>query len=143
MHDYSGGPRGAAPGKKTVRLAVGRSGSGSVAAETRTITVTLALAADMQFIAWDLPFELREILVKDINGNEYSEGVIVKVKHKVKNFGNTPSIATVTVKDVDTGETVTSYVSTTINPDDLWTSDGVTIGPMPAHDWNLEFTVTP
>lgn len=145
MHEYSGGRRGGAVvGRKTVRLTIGRKGSGSVAAETKTVTIALATAANIQF-AYHTSYPGQEIIpVK----SQYDKGETVKVHLALANVGDKASRGTVVVKDLDTGSRVTSFERptwpNTISPGVKWSSaTAVPIGPMPARNWRLEFTVTP
>ncbi len=114
--------------------------------ETKTLTVPLTEVpvgvANMRFSAYAPPLELREILAKQ---TEYLEGEIVYVKYRVKNIGDGPGIATIEIKDVDTGAVLQTYTTSSIDPNYMWvTADaGVRIGPRPNRDWSLSFTVTP
>lgn len=114
--------------------------------ETKTLTVPLSEApppeADMRFSAYAPPLELREIIAKQ---TEYLEGEIVYVKYRVKNVGDAASIATITIKDVDTGAVLQTYTTSSIDPNYMWvTADaGVRVGAMPNRDWSLSFKVTP
>jgi len=116
--------------------------------ETKTLIIPVSVApppgeADMRFSAYAPPFELREIIAKQ---TEYAPGEIVYVKYRVKNVGDAASIATITIKDADTGEVLQIYTTPSIEGGGyMWvTADaGVRIGPMPDRDWSLSFTVTP
>lgn len=116
--------------------------------ETRTLTIPLTEVpvgvADMRFAAWDpLSLEFREIIAKK---KEYAEGEIVYVKYKVKNVGTAASIATIEIRDADTGAVLQTYTTPSIEGGGYMfkTADaGVRVGPMPARDWSLSFKVTP
>jgi hypothetical protein len=114
--------------------------------ETKTLTIPLTEVPvgvpNMRFDAYAPPLELREILAKQ---TEYEEGEIVYVKYRVKNIGDGPGIATIEIKDVDTGAVLQTYTTTEINPGWSWkTADaGVRVGAMPNRDWSLSFKVTP
>jgi len=114
--------------------------------ETKTLTIPLSEVpvgvANMRFDAYNPPLELREILAKQ---TEYEEGEIVKVKYRVKNIGDGAGIATIEVKDVDTGAVLQTWTTPSIEPGYSWkTLDvGVTVGAMPNKDWSLSFKVTP
>jgi len=114
--------------------------------ETKTLIIPLTEVpvgvANMRFAAYNPPFELREILAKQ---TEYAEGEIVNVKYRVKNIGDGADIATIEIKDVDTGAVLQTYTTPSIDPGWSWkTADaGVRVGPMPNRDWSLSFTVTP
>ena len=114
--------------------------------ETKTLTIPLTEVppgvANMRFDAYAPPLELREILAKQ---TEYEEGEIVYVKYRVKNIGDGAGIATIEIKDVDTGAVLQTYTTTSIDPGWSWkTADaGVRIGAMPNRDWSLSFKVTP
>jgi len=115
--------------------------------ETRTQTIPLSVApppgeADMRFAAYDPPWELREILAKK---TEYAPGEIVYVKYRVKNVGDGADIATIEIKDIDTGAVLQTYVTPSLEPGYMWiTGDaGARVGAMPDRDWRLSFKVTP
>jgi len=114
--------------------------------ETKTLTVPLSEVpvgiANMRFDAYNPPLELREILAKQ---TEYDEGEIVYVKYRVKNIGDGASIATIEIKDVDTGTVLQTYTTPSIEPGYMWrTADaGARVGAMPSRDWRLSFKVTP
>lgn len=114
--------------------------------ETKTLTISLEEAPvgepDMRFAAYDPPWELREILAKK---TEYAPGETVRVKYRVKNVGGGEGVATIVIKDADTGKTLQTYLTDKIEPGFSWkTSDvGATVGGMPSKDWRLSFKVTP
>ena len=115
--------------------------------ETKTLTIPVSVTpppgeADMRFDAYAPPLELREIIAKK---TEYAPGEAVYVKCRVKNVGDGAGIATITIKDVDTGAVLQTYTTPSIDPAWSWkTADaGVKVGPMPNRDWSLSFKVTP
>ncbi|GAH88698.1 unnamed protein product [marine sediment metagenome] len=115
--------------------------------ETKTLTVPLTEVpvgvANMRFAAYAPPLELREILAKK---TEYEEGEIVYVKYRVKNIGDGAGIATIEIKDVDTGKVLQTHTTPSIEGGGyMWrTLDaGLRVGAMPDRDWSLSFKVTP
>ena len=115
--------------------------------ETKTLTIPLTEVpvgvANMRFDAYAPPLELIEILAKQ---TEYEEGEIVYVKYRIKNIGDGPSIATIEIKDVDTGTVLQTYTTSSIDGGGyMWktSEDGVRVGAMPNRDWSLSFKVTP
>ena len=144
MHDYSSSQRGGGIGKKSVTITLKRSGAqGEVASETKTITIKRTAAlADFAFDAWNPPWELWE--VKPVK-SEYAEGESVYVKYCVKNIGETAGKASITVKDITTGSTVTTYSLAQLAPNYRFKTSGshAYVGKMPNRDWRLSFKVDP
>lgn len=115
--------------------------------ETKTLKIPVSVAPpvgepDMRFAAYNPPWELREILAKK---TEYDPDETVRVKYRVKNVGDGAGIATIEIKDADTGKVLKTYTTPSIDPGYAWKTadEGVTVGPMPDSDWSLSFKVTP
>lgn len=74
----------------------------------------------------------------------YETGDTVKICYKVKNVGTAAGRWTITIKDLDTGATITTWYGD-LDPAYSFKTPitGATVGKMPAKDWRLSFKVTP
>ncbi|MCJ7759904.1 hypothetical protein MUP59_02020 [Candidatus Bathyarchaeota archaeon] len=104
-------------------------------ADTRTLSITLG-SGNFNFV--DLVQE------KTI----YAAGEAVRVTYRVRNVGNILSGAKIDVFDKDANTVIRTFTIPTL---EIWSTftpttylaEGVSIGSMPSHDWNLEFRLTP
>lgn len=106
-------------------------------------------AGEFRFDSWSPPLDLREVfivgaawpaLVRKVDVDEH-----VYAHYVVKNVGSSAGAATITVKDLDTGATITIWSSPNLAPNERFktSSPGAYIGKMPNRDWRLQFKVMP
>ena len=100
---------------------------GRIQAETRGITIALQAAADVRFISLESE--------KD----SYAEGETVVLKFAIRNVGDTPAEPGLLVVDTDTGQRLVTYSTSTLQPNQSFTSSPphMKVGAMPNHDWRL------
>ncbi len=113
------------------------------------ITLEAIGMGEFRFDSWSPPLDTREIfivgsawpaLVRNVDLGES-----VYAHYVVKNVGASAGAATITVKDLDTGATVTTWSSPELAPNARFktSGSGAYIGKMPSRDWRLEFKVEP
>lgn len=119
--------------------------------ETKTITVTVREVVEepeFKFAAWNPPLDLREIFPAGAPWPSvtriYDPGDSVYVHYCVQNVGPIAATWKITVKDLDTGDTITTYTGP-LEPNFRFKTvgSGAYVGKMPNRDWRLSFTVTP
>lgn len=104
---------------------------------------------EFRFDSWNPPGDTREVFIVGsawpalVRLVDFGESVYAH--YVVKNVGSSSGKATITVKDLDTGETVTTWSSPELAPNERFktSGSGAYIGKMPARDWRLEFKVEP
>lgn len=121
--------------------------------ETKTLTLGLEEVAppvgepEFKFNAWS-GTDPREVFPAGTSWptmtKKYKTGDTVKVCYKVKNVGDGLGRWTITVKDLDTGATITTWYGD-LDPGYSFksASTGASVGKIPAKDWRLSFKVTP
>lgn len=120
--------------------------------ETKTIVLMLETVPVgepiFEFDSWNPPLDAREVFPAGApwpsTERTYKEGETVYIHYCVKNVGPTAGKWTITVKNVDTGETLATWWGNLEPGYRFKTSDpGANLGKMPAKDWRLSFKVTP
>ncbi len=72
-------------------------------------------------------------------------GESVYAHYVVKNVGSVAGKATITVKDLDTGAVITTWILPELAPNQRFktSGSGAYVGKMPSKYWRLEFKVEP
>jgi len=121
----------------------------SYGSETRDVTVYVSTG--------NFVFEVLETVGEEspINGpavprSKFKQGTTVYVHYKVRNDGDVKDKATITVTDIDTGESLKDplgnplkYTTADIDPGYKYEVFKATVGTMPNKNWKLRFTMTP
>jgi len=124
--------------------------------ETKTLTLGLEEEEveppvgeeEFRFNAYNPPLDPREVFPAGTSWPTmtkiYKVGTTVKICYKVKNIGTARGRWTITIKDLDTGATVTTWYGD-LDPGYSFKTPltGASVGRMPAKDWRLSFKVTP
>lgn len=113
------------------------------------ITLEAIGMGEFRFDSWSPPLDTREVFIVGsawpalVRSADLGESVYAH--YVVKNVGSSAGAATIMVKDLDTGATVTTWSIPGLAPNERFrtSGSGAYIGKMPSRDWRLEFKVEP
>jgi len=110
--------------------------------ETRDVTVLLSVA-NFKYEALETVGDESPIGGPAVARSRFKVGETVYCHYKVRNDGTVPDKATIVVTDIDTGATVATYMTASVDPGWRYEAFKATIGAMPNKDWKLRFALTP